>query len=227
MENNNATRRERFSGKTPNEIFNLVYDTRDWSSEESISGHGSSMIHTASERMRLPLLFEKYDIKRIVDVACGDFNWIKRVAGGVDYYRGTDIVERLVDSNNKKYSIPRKIEFQHNDIIDGEFINDGEFDAIIAKDVLVHFPTVDVIKVIEKFKESGIKYLFATHFYELPLNPDIIIHGQWRPMNLTKDPFNLGSPIEIIKEKSEFYNWDINDKLVKVNDKSLSLWKIN
>jgi 2-polyprenyl-3-methyl-5-hydroxy-6-metoxy-1,4-benzoquinol methylase len=225
-ERTDLSRQQRFVGKTPEEIFNLVYDTRDWGSEESVSGYGSTMEHTKSSRMRLPGIFKKYEIKRVLDVACGDFNWIKNIAGKTDYYRGTDIVKRLVDSNNKKYGVPGKIEFECGNLIEG-INNDGNFDAIIAKDVLVHFPTKDVLKVINNFRKSGIKYIFLSHFPTITKNSDLIIHGQWRPINFTKAPFNLGNPLEIIWERSEIYSWpDENNVRIKRTDKSLSLWRI-
>jgi len=225
-ERKDLSRQERFIGKTPEEIFNLVYDTRDWGSEESISGFGSTMEHTKSTRMRLPVILEKYKIKRILDIACGDFNWIKQVATKTEYYRGTDIVKRLVDSNNKKYGIPGKIEFEYGNAIEG-INNDGQFDAVIAKDVLVHFPEKDVLKVIDNLKKIGIKYIFTSHFPSINKNQNLVVHGQWRPINFTKAPYNFGPPLEIIWEKSETYSWpDENNQRIERADKTLSLWKI-
>ena len=54
-------------------------------------------------------------------------------------------------------------------------------------------------------------------------NTDLDVFGQWRPLNMSIKPFNLGKPLAIITEEAEEYLW--KDKTMK--DKTLSLWKIN
>ena len=90
------------------------------------------------------LFIKKYNIKNIIDVACGAFNWLKSVAESVDYYQGNDIVKRLIESNNKTYSIPGKIESEYGDIINN-FTATTTFDSIIATDVFVHLPTFYIL----------------------------------------------------------------------------------
>ena len=211
-----------YKDKHQKDVFNTVFEINDWSSSESKSGMGSTLEFTENTRAELPAIFEKYNIKRVLDVACGDFNWMKEVVGTLDYYKGTDIVKPLVDRNNEKYRIPNKVEFECNDIID-HFNPIGEFDAIIAKDVLVHFPTEKVLQTLENFKKSGIKYIFLTHFNKIDTNVNIESFGLWRPINFNLEPFNFDKPIEMIKEKNEKYNF-MN---VRMQDKTLSLWELN
>ena len=222
---NNQTRLERYRGKSAEEVFNEVYDINDWSSEESKSGVGSTLEFTKNARKILPGLFKRHGIERILDVACGDFNWMKKVANSkeVKYYKGIDIVQRIIDSNNKRYKKENKIEFEYGDITKN-FDNKEKFDAIIAKDVLVHFPDEFVIKAIEDFKKSGVKYLILTHFYQIRENRNIGVFGQWRPINFTIPPFNFENPIEMIRE-TETYKYGENKIIMR--DKTLSLWKIN
>jgi phosphoglycolate phosphatase-like HAD superfamily hydrolase len=215
------SRRQMYQGKHQKEVFKIVYDINDWSSSESKSGHGSTLINTETARLTLPSIFKKYNIKRVLDVACGDFNWMKEVVNSLEYYRGTDIVQELIDRNNEKYRAEGKVEFECNDIID-KFKHDGQFDAIIAKDVLVHFPTEKVIETLENFKKSGIKYIFLTHFDEININVNIESFGLWRPLNFTLKPFEFKKPLETMKEKEEYLF--MNNKM---RDKTLSLWKLN
>ena len=215
------SRRQMYKGKHQSEVFKKVFEINDWSSSESKSGMGSTLEFTANTREQLPKIFEKYNIKRVLDVACGDFNWMKEIVDTLEYYKGTDIVQELIDRNNEKYRVEGKVEFECNDIVD-EFKPDGQFDAIIAKDVLVHFPTEKVIETLENFKKSGIKYVFLTHFTDIDVNVDIESFGLWRPINFRLNPFNHDAPIEIIKEEVETYFF----MKKQMTDKTLSLWEI-
>jgi SAM-dependent methyltransferase len=204
------------------EIFTELFNTNSWGSTESRSGMGSTLEFTENTRKMLPILWESHGIKRILDVACGDFNWMQEIVSSLDYYKGTDIVEDLIDLNKERYQQPNKIEFGYNDIIN-DFKSDGQFDAIIAKDVLVHFPNDVILKVLDNFKKSGIKYMFLTHFTNVEDNWDVANYGDWRPINFTEHPFSMVAPLEIISEKIETYEW-INEMH---NDKTLSLWETN
>lgn len=215
------TRRGLYKDKTAEEVFNHVYDINDWSSDESKSGMGSTLKFTENTRSQLPIICKKYGIKRILDAACGDFNWMKEIVDKFDYYKGTDIVERLIKENTEKFSIEGKVEFEVNDIVNDFKVN-GEFDAIIAKDVLVHLPGKYVLKVLKSFKDSGVKYLFLTHFNEIEENADIESFGLWRPLNFQLEPFNFPKPLEIIKEP-EPYRFSGQEMM----DKTLSFWKID
>tara|TARA_R110002073_G_scaffold274789_1_gene438319 strand:+ start:2082 stop:2753 length:672 start_codon:yes stop_codon:yes gene_type:complete len=223
MDKNNITRNKMFSGKNASEVFGEVFVINDWSSTESRSGMGSTLEYTINTRKQLPLLWEAYDINKVVDIGCGDFNWMKEIVNTLDYYKGTDIVEAITQINNERYHKHNKIEFETCDIIEGCNFKAKEFDAIILKDVLVHFPTAVAIEVLNKIKNTGIKYAFITHFNEIEKNTDIGAFGEWRPLNMSLDTFNIGDPIEIIHEEGEKYNWLEQ----QMEDKTLSLWKIN
>lgn len=229
MENgDNITRLSKFSGKSIEEIFSIIYDTFDWKSEnyESVSGEGSTLKYTQNTRSQLPIICHKYGIKRILDCACGDFNWMKEIISNFEYYKGTDVVKLLIESNRKKYKNPGKIEFDCVNIIN-RIENDQQYDAVILKDVLVHLTNSDIKKVISNLKKSGIKYAFITNFSDIKENINLKTTGQWRPINLTLEPFNFSNPIEVIKEPLERYTWfDENGNDIKLNDKTLSLWEI-
>lgn len=229
MENNDKiTRLSKFSGKSIKEIFSIIYDTFDWKSEnyESVSGKGSTLKYTQNTRSQLPIICHKYGIKRILDCACGDFNWMKEIISNFEYYKGTDVVKLLIESNRKKYKNPGKIEFACVNIIN-RIENDQQYDAVILKDVLVHLTNSDIKRVIINLKKSGIKYAFITNFSDIKENINLKTAGQWRPINLTLEPFNFSNPIEVIKEPSEGYTWfDENENNIKLNDKTLSLWEI-
>lgn len=219
-EKTNATRAEKFSGREAKEVFTEVFMINDWSSNESHSGMGSTLEFTSNTRKRLTEVWKKYNIKKVLDIGCGDFNWMKEIIDSLDYYKGTDIVNAITDLNKERYEEKGKIEFETHDILNDPLVyKSSEFDAIILKDVLVHFPDKNIPEVLDKIKNTGIKYVFITHFVEISQNSDIKTFGGWRPLNMKM----LGDPIEIINEELEEYKW--GGKTMK--DKTLSLWKFS
>jgi hypothetical protein len=80
--------------------FTEIYNNNGWCSPESRSGNGSELKNTIKLRSELPYLFVKYNIKSILDIPCGDFNWMKEVDLTNIEYKGADIVESLINLNN-------------------------------------------------------------------------------------------------------------------------------
>jgi hypothetical protein len=214
------TRLQRFRDKAPKAVFSEIYSTNDWGSTESVSGKGSTKDAASIIIKELPEAFNRLKIKRLYDAACGDFNWMKDVVGYLDYYKGADIVDELINSNIEKYESD-KIKFVNKNIITG-LIVDENFDAILLRDVLVHLPEKYVQIVLDKIKASGIKYLITTNFHELNHNRDIEAFGLWRPINLTIPPYNMNQPFYRIQEINQSYMW-LNERK---NDKELAIWKI-
>jgi 2-polyprenyl-3-methyl-5-hydroxy-6-metoxy-1,4-benzoquinol methylase len=213
------TRIERFTGKNAEDVFTEIYHTNDWGSRESKSGKGSTIEITSIIRKELPLLFKKYNIKKLYDGACGDFNWMKKIVGKLDFYMGADIVEDLIKSNIKRFGT-RSVKFKAENIVINQIENG--YDAIFLRDVLVHLPNEDVLRVLENVKKSGARYLIATNFREVEENEDLLAIGLWRPMNLEIKPFNLGEPLESIHESNQSYEY----KNANMTDKYLSIWEI-
>ncbi len=92
--------RRRFSAfkhLPPKEVFTQIYHSNRWGSAESVSGFGSEIKNTEVLAAALPRLFRELDIRTLLDLPCGDFNWMSRVnMDGIDYL-GADIVEALVE----------------------------------------------------------------------------------------------------------------------------------
>lgn len=213
------SRLERFIGKNAKEVFTEIYNINEWGSNESKSGKGSTMDITSIIREQLPEVFKKYDIKRLYDGACGDFNWMKAIVTNLDFYTGADIVEKLIHSNRKNYAND-KVNFRIRDISMNKF--DKGYDAIFLRDVLVHLPNEVIIRVLDNVKKSDAKYLIATNFKDVNDNLDLPSYGLWRPVNLEIEPFNLGEPIESIHEANQRYKFNG----VECTDKYLSIWEI-
>jgi 2-polyprenyl-3-methyl-5-hydroxy-6-metoxy-1,4-benzoquinol methylase len=197
-----------------NNIFENIYKSNFWGSQESRSGGGSQINTTEKICGALPEVWKTYGIKTFLDVPCGDYNWMKEVCKvGIEYIGG-DIVEELVEENNKKYR-DKNILFKKLDITKDIL---PKVDMIFCKDCLQHLSHENVSKSLKNFANSGSKYLFTTS-YPLTLKNWNIIDGDYRPLNLLKPPFNLPEPLYKIHENphggneldKNMYLWCIND----------------
>jgi len=191
-------------------IFLDIYNTNFWRDQESRSGTGSSLVKTRKLSEHLPELFKKFEIKSILDLPCGDYNWMKTVdLSGIDYIGG-DLVPEIIKDNRIKYP---EVNFIELDLIDGEL---PFADLVLIRDCLVHFPNKLVFKSLYNLCLSDCKYVLMTTFPDHVNTIDIEM-GKWRPLNLEADPFNLPKPLYII-----------NEGLVgDAYDKSMALWSID
>lgn len=60
-------------------VFSTIFENRVWNeqdSAESASGSGSSILQVRTILENLPLLLDKYEIHTVLDIPCGDFNWM-------------------------------------------------------------------------------------------------------------------------------------------------------
>lgn len=175
------------------EIFTKIYEENLWCSPESKSGPGSSLDSTEVLRKELPVLFKKFDITSILDIPCGDFNWMRHVDFNEIKYTGADIVEPLIESNKER--------FPEHDFKVLDLVNDPlpAVDLIFVRDCLGHLSNRNVLQAIANMRKSGSKYLLATSFTVWSQNPDIV-DGGWKCINLMIEPFNL-VPFYLINEE--------------------------
>jgi hypothetical protein len=72
-----------------------------WASRESVSGTGSELNRTYHLRRELPVLLSELKVRSLLDLPCGDFNWMAHVELGDIRYVGADIIAELIDRNQK------------------------------------------------------------------------------------------------------------------------------
>jgi hypothetical protein len=194
------------------EKFTEIYENNLWCSPESVSGGGSEMQNTKVIRKELPVLIQKFNIKSILDLPCGDYNWMKSVDLCGASYIGADIVEPLVEKNKELYN---EIDFRLLDLTKDIL---PKVDLIFVRDCLGHLSNENVLLALKNCKESGSKYLLATSFTKWDFNPDIE-DGGWKCINLMISPFNL-NPIYLINE-------DCQEGFPHYNDKCMILFQLN
>lgn len=196
------------------DAFTQIYQSNLWNSAASVSGSGSAAIQIEEIAKHLPRLIKNFKIKTLLDLPCGDFNWMRGIDLGVEQYIGGDIVEEIVLRNQQAYGDAAhrfvNLDLTHDPL--------PKTDLILCRDCLVHLSYDDIFRSFGNIKRSGITYLLTTTFVEHPRNHDIV-SGDWRPLNLQREPFNLPEPVHIIDEKC-------TEGGGKFSDKSLGLWLV-
>jgi len=196
--------------KTYRAKFRAYYLDNGWNNLETLSGSGSTLRATRAVRRQLPQLLETYKIHTVVDIPCGDFNWLKEVnLDGIDYL-GIDIVKEMINSNISKYR-RKNINFKCADLMNDKL---PRADLIICRDCLIHYSTKYVFKAFKNMRASRSTYLLSTTYTEVDINTEIKAVGLFRPINLAQHPFNFPQPLFIFDEDGD-------------NGKSLGLWRFS
>lgn len=201
-------RKSAFEGLSVKEVFTTIYERGYWKlyDSDSVSGRYASLESTQQIREKLPRILDEYSIQSIVDIGCGDFGWMKEIVAPNVKYTGYDIVNKLIESNRKKYG-SEHVSFQVADVISDTIL---DADLILLRDVLVHLKLDDIKKLIRNIQSNNPKLLAITHFPRCEQNLDITT-GNWRRLNLCKAPFSFSGP--------DFDLTDGNEK------KRLAFWK--
>lgn len=209
---------EAFIGKDMSTVFSTIFENRVWNEQnsiESVSGSGSSIEQVQAILESLPLLLNQYNIHTVLDIPCGDFNWMRQLDWTTRKYIGADIVASLVQQNTSRYANDN-IQFVHLDLTQDPL---PASELIFCRDCLVHLSFEDIRKAVQNIKTSNSVYLLTTTFTQQVINEDITTGG-WRPINLERAPFFFPEPIFIINEKCTEMEGIFQDK-------SLGLWKVS
>ncbi|MDR2732544.1 MAG: hypothetical protein LBB36_04925 [Fibromonadaceae bacterium] len=171
-----------------------MINLKNSSSEEFETEHTKTLIS------ELPKLFKSKNITSILDIPCGDFSWMKEMDLSAIDYLGADIAGELVLENQKK--IWRQTAGRgYKNFITLNIITDNLYkrDLIFTRDCFMHLSNNDIQKAISNIKKSGSKYLMATTYVKHDENQDIAT-GEFRPVNLQKEPFNFPEPEYLLLE---------------------------
>jgi SAM-dependent methyltransferase len=208
----NKWKHSRFKGQPIKDVFNDIYLKNHWRDQESHSGTGSNQVQTTEVKRILLEAIHSFEMTSMLDAPCGDFNWMKEVPLKDVKYYGADIVEDLINRNNKDYASANR-SFFYADITSSDL---PEVDLLFCRDCLVHLSYKDINKAIENIKRSRTRYLLTTTFVA-HTNYDIVT-GNWRPVNLESAPFNFPAPIKVFNE--------LCTEDQRYADKSLALWRV-
>lgn len=191
-------------------VFERIARDNGWDGTESVSGPGSTLEATAMLRDALPTLLEKYKIRSILDIPCGDAYWISYVLNPNIEYIGADIVPGIIARNRID-----KASIGHFEVMDIVADNLQRVDLVLVRDCFIHLPNAVVRSAIANIKRSGARYLMTTTYPGKSANMDIEIGG-FRPVDLQASPFRLPAPLEMILETEGI-----------ASGKSMGLWKVD
>ena len=210
----NASAPRSLCGALMTNVFEEIYQKNVWGNSEFIPAMVPLKARTRFLRTALSQLLSDLDVKSMLDVPCGDFNWMRLLDLQIDYF-GADIVPQLIEANQKKYSRPGRA-FGLLDAVKDPL---PRADLVFSRDLLVHLSERDIRSALQNIFDSGATYLVATTFTSRDKNVDIPT-GQWRALNLQRPPFFFPRPIRLINEHCEE-----EDGLWA--DKCLGIWKIS
>jgi SAM-dependent methyltransferase len=194
------------------ERFSAIYRNGTWLASDGsgpLSGLGSSLAATAKVRAELPVLLSKLRTRVLLDIGCGDFNWMQNVDLPCAYI-GVDIVPDLVEQNALRYGGRR--EFL---LLDATAAELPSADSVLCREVLFHLSFSDAQRILRNIKSSGAQFLIATNDRGLRFNSDVT-SGDFRLLNLCKPPFRFPQPILSIADDSVNRDrimgvWNISD----------------
>jgi hypothetical protein len=197
-------------------VFTTIYRTNRWGSAETRSGTGSERARTKQVAVELSRLIGELRIRSVLDIPCGDFNWMQDVSLDGIRYSGYDIVAELISANCVRHGGPGRSFDVLDFTVDPVPSRDLNADLILCRDALVHLSYQHIFAALKHFHDSGSKYLLTTTFLDTKANVDIG-PGWWRPVNMQLSPFSLPVPLRILsdKESDDFYA-----------DKALALWDL-
>ena len=196
----------------PKEVFSFYFKRNLFGDHDSKSGTGSSRAATESIRSALSPLLVNLNIKVILDVPWGDFNWAKEIDWNPFHCISADIVPGLVERNRLLHASDG-IKFLTLDILADPL---PRCDLILCRDLFIHLPNDLVQTALQNISRSGTQYLLTTQYDGVKANRDIKL-GSFRPVNLLLPPFGLPIPELSIPD---------NDYL-KIWGRTLALWPLD
>lgn len=178
------------------DTFRVTYAAAGWvhgEVQESRSGVGSEL--SATEGL-LDLIEEAMTLlnsRSMVDVGCGDWNWMKRRPFAFDY-TGVDIVPEVVAANQRHAG--ESVRFAVCNAIE-ECPPPADF--ALCREVIFHLSFAHAKKLIDNVKRSA-KYMCVTTDFDIIFNSDIRT-GDFRQINLLRAPFSFPAPVCLIPDK--------------------------
>ena len=198
----------------PLTAFRYAHRQNLWHGPETPSGPGSSVEQTREITAVLPALCQRYGVRSLLDVPCGNFHWMARVDLPDVQYTGGDLVPEIVVEAWRQYGTSRR-RFVELDLTCSPL---PAADLLFCRDCLVHLSYADIVRAVRNIRQSAITYLLMTTFTAEQAFRDIVT-GDWRPINFEAPPFSFAHPLALIAERC-------TEQDGAFADKSLGLWRV-
>lgn len=171
-------------------ILDLTYDgpLYRWGDHSRGSGPGSEPDYTAGYREFLATFLRENNIRSVLDLGCGNWRSTQLIDWtGIDYL-GVDFIHKIIARNRRLHGAAN-IKFAQGDV---RAFDIPTVDLVIAKDVLQHWPTAEVVSFLSRLRESSAKMALLVNCANddgHPRNRDIAL-GLFRPIHLNDPPFS-------------------------------------
>jgi len=184
-------------------IFTGIYTHAVWGRNKDgvgFSGLGSEYEETVEYRSFLQQFLKEKNIKSVVDIGCGDWEFSQYIDWSGIHYIGYDIVEWVIQKNIQQFVRPG-ISFIYANFLNIEL---PEADLLLCKHVLQHLSNEDIFKLIPQLRKY--KYCLITNETDprilTSLNYDNQPDHRARRLDLTRSPFNL-SGIKVLNYRTK------------------------
>ena len=183
-------------------VFTSIYEDNKWGNNGSTtykgsSGFGSSL--TFNKEKYIPFIIDFIkgnNIETVVDLGCGDWQSSHLIYQEFDNikYTGYDAYEKVIINNKTNYP---QYNFVHLDIVNN--IDQIEkADLCIIKDVLQHWPTQDIYKLLDQITHNKFKYILITNCRTQNYDDQDIVIGEWRQLTANMNPLKKYNPIVLM-----------------------------
>jgi hypothetical protein len=175
------------------EIFEDIVKHNRW--KKHPCGPGSTFGYTENLRLNLGSFLKKHNITSMIDAPCGDYSWMSVTdLPSIQEYIGGDIVEFLIEANQKKYPnhVFKQIDLTRDTLPD--------VDLLFCRDCLLHLSFKDIDNVFKNISRSNIKYVLLSNWYEDSENSRDIQTGEARYISFLENPYNFSQPIDSITD---------------------------
>lgn len=180
--------------------FTEIFVRNLWGCDQTRSGPTATLERTRELRELFPELLRSLGIESILDVGCGDWNWMRTVdLTGVNYL-GVDIVTTLVESLQQSHTADT-VNFQKMDVLREP---PETADLWLARDLLCVLDYAGIHAFFEKFLESKSLYLAVTTVETNAENADSV-PGICRMLDLFQQPFQIKNPTKILPDGEEWF----------------------
>lgn len=206
--------------KEAEQVFTAIYEKNVWGSG---SGQGSFLENSRQYIDHLQHILKLYDVKTVLDLGCGDWQFSHQIDWKDIKYLGIDCVPSVIEKNRLKYGT-HKIQFTLGDLFDSSLIEGlttCTFDLVILKDVLAHWNNGQIETYLPLWKERATKLVLICGDQENDEYPvrDVELGG-YHPLHPQKFPlckFPLQVYTSFLADRIKYiYLWEIQNKIPKI-----------
>ena len=188
------------------EIYQQIYTSGLWGSSvipniAGGSGNGSSESYAKPYMNFLTNFMEKHNIKSIVDLGCGDWQFSRHMNWNDRTYIGIDCVAPVIAAISKQFS-KENVSFQCTDFEKfPDQIPNG--DLLVIKDVLQHWPNELITKFLKYVIEAKkFKYILITNCHQQPQFRHCLM-GEFFPLDPNLLPLSEFEPSIVLEFESK------------------------